>query len=156
VANNLTIESPNFEKISKKAGQETADGINTLWGAYNDTRATLRSVARLSEELIRAKPLEVAAAASVDNLGIKDYSIVVFTGASGQNCTGFLAPETGQTKVLLVLVTGAGTITFKHNATSDSVNRLVNATGADVTRGTNQGIVYVYIGAKWREVARSG
>jgi hypothetical protein len=33
---------------------------------------------------------------------------------------------------------------------------LVNATGADVTRGTNQGIVYVYIGAKWREVARSG
>lgn len=156
MASNLTIESPNFDKITKKAGQETADAINTLWSALNQTRKELRTTDRLCTDLITGKPIEVAAAASVNNFNIKDYSIVVFTGGSAQNCTGFLAPETGQTKLLVVLVTGAGTITMKHNVTSDSGNRLVNSTGADVTRATNQGIIYAYIGSKWREVARSG
>jgi hypothetical protein len=156
MSKNLTIESPNLDKITQKAGQETADAIGTLWAALNTTRADLRIAERLSQDLITAKPLRVSAAASVDNLNVTDYSAVIFEGGSAQNFTGMLAPETGQTKLMVVLVTGAGTITQKHNVTSETQNRLFTSTAADVTRATNQGIVYLYENLKWREVARSG
>lgn len=152
MATNQTIESPNFEKIGKEAGQFTSDAIALLWNALNDTRATERKHFRQVSETLAPKVLSVAAAASVDNLDLEGASIVSFTGGSAQNFTGARAPETGKSRVLFVQVNGAGTITIKHNVTSESANRFINSSGADLARTTGQGAVYVYLANNWRQV----
>jgi hypothetical protein len=153
VANNLTIESPNFEKITKEAGQFTSDAISLLWAALNDTRKSMRTGIRQAQETIQPKIKSLAPSASVDNLDLEGASIVSFTGANAVNLTGFRAPETGASRIVFVQVNGSGTITAKHNLTSETANRLSNTSGADVTLATGAGIIYVYINSLWREVA---
>lgn len=153
MANNLTIESPNFEKIEKESGQFTADAIALLWAALNDTRKVERIDFRLARDLIAPKVLTIAPTASVDNLDLQDSSVVSFTGSSSVNFTGMRAPETGRTRVVLVYVSGSGTITAKDEATSETQNQLFNTSGGDVTLATGAGIIYVYLQGRWREVA---
>lgn len=153
MSNNLTIESPNFEKIAKEAGQFTSDAIGLLWAALNDTRKTERIDFRLTRDILAPKLKQVDAGASVDNLDLEGCSVVEFTGSSAQNFTGMRAPETNRTRVVFVSVTGSGTITAKHALTSETGNQLSNASGADVSLATGAGIIYVYLSGKWREVA---
>lgn len=155
MATNQTVESPNFEKISKEAGQFTSDAINLLWAALNDTRATERRDFRRASETLEPKVLALAPSASVNDLDTEGASVVSFIGASAQNFTGMRAPETGKTRIIFVQVNGSGTITIKHNATSETANQLTTSTGADVARATATGIVFVYLNGKWREVART-
>jgi hypothetical protein len=156
VSTNLTIEAPNFEKIAKEAGQFTSDAINLLWAALNDTRKVERMDFRLVKDILAPRVLTISPSASVDNLDLQGCSVVSFTGASSVNLTGFRAPETGQSRVLFLEVSGAGTITAKHNVTSEAANRLVLDGAGDVTLATNAGIILVYLASRWREVARSG
>lgn len=155
MATNATIESPNFEKIDKEAGGFTSNAIATLWAALNDTRATERRDFRRASNNVSPGLLTLAPAGSTDNLDITNFGIISFTGASAQNFTGMRAPETGDAKIMFCQVSGAGTITFKHNVTSETANQLTNASGADVARTTGQGIIYAYLASKWREIARS-
>jgi hypothetical protein len=151
MASNLTIESPNLDKIDKEAGQFTSDAINTLWASLNYAMKQERSDFRLVRDMIQPKVKMVAAAASVDNLDLEDSSVVEFTGGSAQNFTGMRAPETGRTRWVFVYVSGAGTITLKHNVTSESQNRLFNSSGADVALATGAGALYVYLSGLWRK-----
>lgn len=156
MATNLTIESPNTERITKEAGQFTADAVGVLWAALNDTRASQRRGERLAREMIAPKVLTISAAASVDNLDTQGASVVYFTGTTAQNLTGFRAPETGQTRVLFIYIGGTGTITVKNQVTSEAQNRIQTSTNADVARTQYQGIILAYLGSRWCEVARSG
>ena len=122
MSSNLTIESPNFDKINKEAGQFTSDAVSLLWAALNDTRATERRGHRLSVEQLAPKVIQVSAAASVNNLDLQGGSVVEFTGGSSQNLTGFRAPDTGRTRLVVVYVSGAGTITTKHLVTPETGN----------------------------------
>ncbi len=155
MATNLTIEAPNFEKIRKESGQFTHDAIRLLWAAFNDTRDTERRDFRLASEQVAPKVLHLSPSGSTDNLDLDGSSVVSFEGGSGQNLTGIRAPETGKTRIAFIHINGAGTITCKHNATSETANQLVLSTGADTARATNTGIIFVYLQAKWREVART-
>ena len=150
---NLTIESPNLEKITKEAGQFTSDAISTLWAALNDTRRTERVNSRLAKEMLAPKVLTVVAAASVDNLDLEGASIVSFSGGTAQNFTGMRAPETNQSRVVFVQVSQAGTITIKNSLTSESQNQFVTNTGADVAKTVGTGAVFAYLVSKWRQVA---
>src|SRR4051812_19597493 len=115
MGNNLSIEAPNFDKIDKEAGQFTSTAISIFWAAYNDTRKVERTHFTILTHEIFVQPYLLSAAASVDNLDLRDYSVLQFTGGTAQNFTGIVAPETGKVKVVLVKVTGTGTITAKHN-----------------------------------------
>lgn len=152
MATNLSIESPNFEKIASESGQFTSDAIGLLWAALNATREEARRIERRSTDIISPKVLPLSPSASVNDLDLEGCSIVHFTGGT-QNLTGFRAPETGRTRVVIVLNSGSGTITAKHEVTSESANQLSNASGADVTLATRGGIIYAYLASKWREVA---
>lgn len=152
MSSNLTIESPNFDKIADEAGQFTSDGIALVWAAENDTRKTQRTGIRLARDIEEPKVLQIAAAGSVDNLDITGYSVVEFTGGSAQNFTGMRAPETGRSRRVTVYVSGSGTITARHNLTSESANQLDNATAADVALATRGSATYLYLSGKWRQV----
>lgn len=143
-------QSPNFDKITKEAGQFTSNAIYDLWILVNDN--VLQSKVRRATERVAPKVLTVSAAASVDNLDLEGSSIVSFTGGSAQNFTGMIAPETGASRVVFVQVNGAGTITLKHNVTSEATNQLVCSSGADTARATNTGAVFAYLEGKWRQV----
>lgn len=155
MSTNLTIESPNFEKISKESGQFTSDAISTLWAALNDTRAALRRDFRLTSEKIAPKIISLSPVASVNDLDSTGASTVSFIGGT-QNFTGIRAPETGEARILFTHNSGAGTITVKNAATSESANQFATSTGADYSMTTGKGIVFQYLASKWREVARSG
>ena len=153
MANNLTIESPNFDKIDEESGHFTADAVNLLWQALNETRAELRRGVRRATDMIEPKVLQITAAASVDNLDLQGCSTVEFIGASAQNFTGMRAPETGRSRVVVVYVTGNGTITAKHNVTSETASRLRNELELDTVLVTGTGTAYVYLSGQWRELA---
>jgi hypothetical protein len=152
MAGNLSIESPNFEKIAEESGQFTSDAVGLLWSALNATRDEARRVERRATEMVAPKILTLSPSASVNDLDLEGASVIHFTGGT-QNLTGFRAPETGKTRILFVLNSGSGTITAVHEATSESANQLSNASGADVTLATRGGIIYLYLASKWREVA---
>jgi hypothetical protein len=154
VANNLSIESPNFDRINKESGQFTSDAISLLWTALNDTRATERRDFRRVSERLAPKVLQVAAAASVDNLDSEGASTILFTSGT-QNFTGIRTPETGEAAIVIVHNAGAGTITIKHNVTSETQNRFIAASGADVALATNQAMIFQYLSGNWKEIARS-
>ena len=153
MAENQTVESPNFEKISEEAGQFTSDAVALLWAAVNDTRATDRRTNRVAVETLSPKILVISPSASVDNLALNGASVLSFQGGTAQNFTGMLAPETDRTYVVFVHVSGAGTITAKQAVTSEAANQLTNIGGVDAPLVTGQGAVYIYSAAKWRQVA---
>ena len=152
MANNLTIESPNFEKINKEAGQFTADAISTIWAALNDTRAVERRDFRQASQTIAPLLLTLAPTASVNNLDLAGASVVSFIGTSAQNLTGFRAPETGSAQVIFIQVSGTGTITVKNNATSETANQITTASGSDLALSTGKGVVLAYLASKWRQI----
>lgn len=153
MAFNGTIESPNFEKITKEAGQFTSDAVSLLWNALNDTRRTERIDFRLTRDMIAPKVIQVNAGASVDNLDLQDASVVEFIGTTAQNFTGMKAPETGRTRIVVVYTSGSGTITHKHEVTSEAANRLTLAGGADSAQATRGCVIYAYLSGGWREIA---
>lgn len=155
MANNLSIEAPNFEKIEKEAGPFTSTAVSTLWAAYNDTRKTERLHFAIASSELFCGLLVKSAAASVDNLDMRGYDFLQFTGASAQNFTGIVAPETGKTKLVFVKVTGAGTITAKHGVTSEVANRLALGGAVDFVMTTGKGLVLGYVNSLWQEIARS-
>lgn len=155
MATNLTVESPNFEKIGQEAGQFTADAISTIWAAINDTRATERRDFRRATERLAPKIVSFTATASVNNLDSEGASTVSFVGGT-QNFTGIRAPETGEARIVFIHNSGAGTITVKNAATSETANQFATSTGADYALTTGKGLVVQYLASKWREVARSG
>ena len=155
MGNNLSIEAPNLDKIEKEAGQWTATAINTLWASYNDTRKVERGHFLIASSEVFVNPLSVSAAASVDNLDMRGFGLLLFTGAGAQNWTGIVAPETGRVKLVYAKVVGAGTITAKNNATSLAANRLALANAVDFSMTTGKGLILAYVNSFWQEIARS-
>lgn len=152
MSTNLTVESPDFAKIQREAGQFTSSAISLLWAALNDTRATERRDFRRARDQHEPKVLTLAPSGSTDNLDLQGCSVVSFTGGSGQNFTGMRAPESSTSRVVYVQVSGAGTITVKHDATSETANRIITSTGADVGVTTGKGMVLAYLQSNWRQV----
>lgn len=146
----LTIESPNFDKIAEEAGQFTSDAVGLLWAALNATRTENRRDFRRASDVIEPKVLFLSPTASVDNLDLEGSSVVHFTGGT-QNVTGLRAPESGKTRVVIIANTGGGTITVKNNATSEDANRILTKSGADVTLTL---MALIYLNSRWREVAQ--
>lgn len=146
----LTIESPNFDKIAEESGQFTSDAIGLIWAALNATRTENRRDFRKASDIIQPKILALSPSASVDNLDLAGCSVVHFTGGT-QNVTGFRAPETGTTRVLVLANTGGGVITVKNDATSEAANRILTKSGADVTLTL---LMLIYLNSRWREVAQ--
>jgi hypothetical protein len=156
MATNLSIESPNFEKIAKESGQFTADAINLLWSALNDTRAVERRDFRAATERFEPLVLTLQPSSAVNNLDLAGASVVSFTGSSAQNFSGMRAPETNKTRLVFIEVSGSATITVKHQLTSETNNQFSLSTAADFAMTTGKGLVVAYLASRWRELARSG
>lgn len=150
MAENLVIESPDFDAIGNKAGQATRDAINLLWSVLNQEVLTRRKAVRDAKQTLEVLPLATPVTTSQNNFDTERATIVYFTGASALNLTGIRNGIEGALK--LIHVTGAGTITIKNaSGSSDASNMILTSTGADKAVATGKSILLAYLNSRWRE-----
>lgn len=151
MAENLSIESPDFDRIRKGDMHATEDAVKLLWFVLNNEIKTRRQNDRRIEERLSPKVLTLAPTANQNNVDTQGAGLIVYTGASSVNITGYRSGQDGD--ILFVLVTGAGTITHMHADTnSDEGDRMVFQAAANKAVATNRAIVLIYQNARWREM----
>lgn len=152
MAENLSVESPDFDRIRKGNPYATEDAMRLLWFVTNDEIAKRRKADRQISERVSPKVLPLAPTASQNNLDTQGCGLLEFTGTSAINITGIMARTEGD--ILLLHNTGSGTITFKHGSgSSDATNQLLFASGADKAVATDKSLVLLYLNLRWRELS---
>lgn len=153
MAENLTIEAPDFERIKKEAGDATRDAANTLWSVLNSVDATQRRGIRRAQEFFQPKTTTIAHTANLDNYDHENASLLVFTGTAAINLTGIKAPESNKSAILVLHNIGTGTITVKHNSVSSIAENRISLTAAvDFSLAINKSLILAYINGFYRQI----
>lgn len=153
MASNLTIESLDFDAIRRGDTNATGDAIEFLWQVLNDEARARRKGDRLNGFRAEWEPLTLEPAAALNDYDIGDAGLLIFEGAASVDATGFLAPSGGASRLIILLVLGAGTITLKHNnAGSEEPNRILTQGAGDVAVATNRAVALLYENSRWREL----
>ncbi len=151
MAENLSIESPDFDRIKKGNPRAIEDAVRLLWLVLNDEIKQRRSGIRRNAERVSPKILSLAPSANQNNVDTDGAGLIVFTGASAVNITGYRAPSVDGA-LLVVQVTGSATIThMNQNASSDATNRMIFQAAADKAVATNKSLILLYQNTRWRE-----
>jgi hypothetical protein len=80
MAENQTIEAPDFDKIKKEAGPNTRDAIQLLWYVANNESAERRRGVRAAQEESLRKVKSDAPTANQNNYDTEGSPLVEFTG----------------------------------------------------------------------------
>lgn len=148
----LTIESPDFDKVRKESGRATEDAIRLLWLVANDEARDRRNGVREAIERWEKKYIILAPTVNQNDLDTQNATIIRFDGASAVNVTGFKARVEGT--IILVSVLGSATITLMHsNAGSEARNRILFQAAADKAVATNRDVFLKYLSSRWREIS---
>ena len=151
MAFNLSVESPDFERIKKESGYATKDAIRLLWYVLNEEISQRRVGDRQGANRLSPFVLSMAPSASQNNVDTEGAGLVVFTGADVVNITGYRAPS-NDGDILFIHVTGSATIThMNQSAASDATNRMLFQAGADKAVATNRSLILIYQNTRWRE-----
>lgn len=153
MAVNLSIQSPDFERIKTEAGYFTRDAIMLLWLGLNDTRATeTRDVTGLRSE-IQPAVLKLSPTTAQNNLDIRGRTVLSFEGSTAVNLTGMTAPDTDTCKLVIMQNSGTGTITIKNlSSSSEDQNQFSSSAGSDVSLSAGKATVWAYLASKWRQI----
>jgi hypothetical protein len=153
MAENLTIEAPDFERIKKEAGDATRDATNTLWSVLNAVDATQRRGIRKAQEFFQPRTLTFAHTANMNNYDHANSTLLVFTGTAAVDLTGIKAPESNKSAILILHNMGTGTITVKHNSGSSiAENRISMSAGVDFSLATGKSLILAYISGVYRQI----
>lgn len=151
MASNLVIQSPDFDNIRKGRGDAVEGGIKLVWYAINELSRSTSIADKTNKDILSPLVLSAGPTTTQNNYDAKGATILLFTGGSAFDFTGIRNPVTGQIKILVNL--GAGTMTVKHELTSDTGNRIDTAASADKNVATNQMMILIYLNSRWREVS---
>src|SRR3990167_5866688 len=144
MSTNLSIESPDFARVRRGDFYAIEDAIRLLWFVANEEARLRRSGGNHNKTHVSNKIVQFAPSGNLNNVDYEGSGFVIYTGATGVNVTGYRTPiHDGD--VLLILVTGSGTITHQNqNASSDAGNRMVFNGGADQAVATNEALLLTY------------
>jgi hypothetical protein len=152
MASQLTIESPDFDRIRKESGRATEDAIRLLWLVANDEASDRRTGVREAIERWEKKYIILAPTVNQNNLDTQDAAILRFEGASAVNVTGLKARVEGT--IVLVSVLGSATITLMHDSgSSEARNRILFQAAANKAVATNRDVFLKYASSRWREIS---
>lgn len=148
----LTIESPNFDRIRKGDGVAIENAIRLLWFVANDAADIERRETQYSRNSANYATLTLAPTTNQDNLDMKGAGTVLFVTSTAVNLTGVRNGVQGAFRILANL--GSATITIQHeNAGSDASNRISMAGAADKSLATSKFMLLHYLNSRWREVS---
>lgn len=151
MAENQTIESPDFEGIRHEAGYNTEDAIRLMWKVLNEEVNNRRKFVKDAKDKIEGAVKVDAGTTNVNNYDAENSQTVYFTGGSAFNITGIRNGTEG--RLIIFVVLGAGTVTLKNNdASSDASNRIICSAGADKAVATNKTFLAHYLNSRWREL----
>lgn len=154
MAENLSIESPDFNRIRKGDFHAIEDAVRLLWLVLNHEMKTRRQGDRRVEERISPKVKVFAPSANANNVDTEGAGIILLNTTSSVNVTGYISREEGD--VLIVHNINSGVITHTNqDANSDAGNRFVNNGGANVTVAQDETSIYIYLDSRWREFAEA-
>lgn len=152
MSTNNAIEGVDLDTIRQEAGVSTRNAINLLYQALNAEIIERRKAVRRAQNLLAPKVLSLAPTVNQNNLDLEGSSIVLFTGATAVSITGFRAPSTNESRIVIAQVIGAGTITISHaSGSSDAENRVRNAALANLAIATDKTAMYLYLNSLWRQ-----
>ncbi|NBR88175.1 MAG: hypothetical protein EBT61_22275 [Verrucomicrobia bacterium] len=151
MANQLTIDSPEFDYIYREAGRATRDGIQSLWLVANDEAASRRAGVREAIERMCPKEIIQSPTASQNDYDTKLSTVLRFDGSTAINVTGFQART--EPTILFLFVLGSATITLKNeSASSIDRNRILTFSGADLAIAQGKSVMLMYLNTRWREI----
>lgn len=151
MAINLSIESPDFDRIGNGDARATMDGIRLLWMAMNAEASNRRQAIRQVGDRMDKAVLVLSPTAAQHNLAYGNVTTLRFDGSTSVNLTGIRAGLEGS--ILLLVVLGSGTITLvDDSSSSEATNRILTASGSDLAVATNTAVMLQYLNARWREV----
>ena len=152
MATNLSVESPDFDRIRKGDSSATEDAVRLLWYVLNDEIRKRRIGDRRIEDRLSPKILTKAPSGAENNIDTEGAGLIVYTGSTAVTQTGYRVREEGD--IIFILVTGTGTISHAHqSASSDAGNRIVTYSGNTKAVATNQSMVLIYQSSRWRELS---
>lgn len=150
MADNLVIESLDFDEIEDEAGSTTRNAVYLLWLALNNEIALRRKTVKDAKDVDEGKVFSIAPTARVDNLDTERSTVVQFTGTTNFSLTGIRNGVEGQRLVLFN--NNTATITLEQDdANSFAENRMLFDTGADKTLAQNAATMLIYLASRWRE-----
>lgn len=151
MAENLTIESPDFDRVRKGDPHATEDAVKLLWYVLNNEIKTRRQNDRSIASRLSPGINTHAPSAAVNNFDVTGIGFLVYTGSTAVDVSGYRAGVDGD--ILVIHVTGSATITHLHqSASSDAQNRIVTADGTSTAVATSKTLTLIYQNARWREV----
>ena len=151
MANNLTVEAPDFDYIYRETGVATRDAVQTLWLVANDEAATRRSAVREAIERQCPKEIILSPAGNQNDLDTQFATVIRFDGSTNFDLTGLQART--EPTILYLHVLGSGTVTLRHqNAGSLARNRIITYSGASLAVTTGLTVMLMYLNSRWREV----
>lgn len=152
MADNLSIQAPDFDRIRKGDYSATEDAVRLLWFVLNNEIKTRRQADRRIEERLSPLVLSMAPAANQNNLDTEGAGVLLFTGSSSVSVTGLIAREVGD--IVFVHNLGSGTITLSNlSGSSDGQNQMAFQSGTDKSLPTNKSVVLQYYNTLWRELS---
>lgn len=152
MAENLSVESPDFDKIRKEAGLETESAIKLLWFVLNQEIRDRRIGVRQAQEQRVGKVLQSAPTTQQNNFDAKGAWVVEFTGSTNFTLTGIRNGVPG--RFLVLHNTGSATITVADDsASSDAANRIISNDSANISLAANETLLLQYLSSRWREVS---
>lgn|SRR5574341_199594 len=152
MAENLSIEAPEFERIRDGDFHAIEDGIRLLWFVANNAERVRRTQDRKISQRYSPKVLLMPQTSNQNNVDTQDAGLIVYTGGSNIDVSGYRAPSVDGA-VLIIFVTGVGTIRHMHqDANSDAGNRMVFDPAANNSVNTNEGLILLYQDSRWREL----
>lgn len=150
MSNNLTIEAPAFDRITKGDFRATTDAIRLLWFVVNQLSSQESSDIQTVKKRYVPVVQSDAPVSQQDNYDTRGSGVALFTGGTAFDLTGI---RNGGGWVLIANL-GTGTITIKQeSASSDAAARIDLAAGADKTVATNKFMLLTYLNSRWREVS---
>lgn len=153
MAENLSIESPDFLRIRKGDSKATENAVRLLWFVLNDELASRRRGVRAAKDLELLKVLTIAPTANQDNLDMQGSGVLLINTTSSVNITGFRGQGVEGERITIHNI-GSGTITVPHESgSSEAENRVVTASGASKSVTTNKSLMLHYLNARWRELS---
>lgn len=150
MATNLLVESPDFDRIRKGVPKATEDAIRLLWYALNTLSARETQDVYTTQNTFQPLVKSDAPTTAQSNYDTGGATILLFTGSTAFNFTGIRNGAPGRVVELINL--GTGTVTVKHDTTSDDLNKIEMQAGADKAVPQNKAMFLRYLNSRWREV----